>query len=44
VNRTRGGAWAWRGIGLGRLLGFPVRLDLSWFAGLAVLVLLSREL
>ena len=27
-----------------RLLGFPVRLDLSWFAGLAVLVLLSREL
>ena len=33
-----------RGIGLGRLLGFPVRLDLSWFAGLAVLVALSREL
>jgi Zn-dependent protease len=37
--------WIWgRGVGLGRLLGFPVRLDLSWFAGLAVLVLLSREL
>jgi Zn-dependent protease len=34
----------WRGVGLGRLLGFPVRLDLSWFAGLAVLVALSREL
>jgi Zn-dependent protease len=34
----------WRGVGLGRLLGFPVRLDLSWFAGLAVLVVLSREL
>jgi Zn-dependent protease len=33
-----------RGIGLGRLLGFPVRLDLSWFAGLAILVVLSREL
>jgi Zn-dependent protease len=32
------------GIGLGRVLGFPVRLDLSWFAGLAVLVALSREL
>jgi Zn-dependent protease len=26
------------------VLGVPVRLDLSWFAGLAVLVLLSREL
>jgi Zn-dependent protease len=26
------------------VLGFPVRLDLSWFAGLAVLVALSREL
>jgi Zn-dependent protease len=34
----------WRGVGLGRLLGFPVRLDLLWFAGLAVLVALSREL
>jgi Zn-dependent protease len=34
----------WRGVGLGRLLGFPVRLDLSWFAGLGVLVVLSREL
>ena len=32
------------GVGLGRVLGFPVRLDLSWFAGLAVLVALSREL
>jgi Zn-dependent protease len=32
------------GIGVGRVLGFPVRLDLSWFAGLAVLVALSREL
>ena len=46
MTRTRGGAlaWAWRGVGLGQLLGFPVRLDLSWFAGLAVLVLLSRQL
>ena len=26
------------------MLGFPVRLDLTWFAGLAVLVVLSREL
>jgi Zn-dependent protease len=33
-----------RGIGLGRVLGIPVRLDLSWFAGLALLVALSREL
>jgi Zn-dependent protease len=33
-----------RGIGLGRPLGVPVRLDLSWFAGLAVVVALSREL
>jgi Zn-dependent protease len=33
-----------RGVGLGRVLGIPVRLDLSWFAGLAVLVALSREL
>ena len=32
------------GIGLGRVLGIPVRLDLSWFAGLAVVVALSREL
>jgi Zn-dependent protease len=31
-------------VGLGRVLGFPVRLDLSWFVGLAVLVALSREL
>jgi Zn-dependent protease len=34
----------WAGLGLGRVLGVPVRLDLSWFAGLAVVVLLSREL
>src|SRR5215217_3218386 len=33
-----------RGVGLGRLLGVPVRLDLSWFLGLAVVVALSREL
>jgi Zn-dependent protease len=33
-----------RGIGLGRVLGVPVRLDLSWFVGLAVVVALSREL
>jgi Zn-dependent protease len=35
---------AWPGIGLGRVLGIPVRLDVTWFAGLAVLVALSREL
>ena len=39
---------AWQGlgwgVGLGRVMGIPVRLDLSWFAGLAVLVVLSREL
>ena len=33
-----------RGVGLGRVLGVPVRLDLSWFLGLAVVVALSREL
>jgi hypothetical protein len=33
-----------RGIGLGRVLGIPVRLDLSWFAGLALFTTLSREL
>ena len=33
-----------RGVGLGRVLGVPVRLDLSWFVGLAVVVALSREL
>ncbi len=33
-----------RGVGLGRVLGIPVRLDLSWFAGLAIVVALSREL
>ena len=33
-----------RGVALGRVLGVPVRLDLSWFAGLAVLAALSREL
>ena len=38
------GAWPGRGIGLGRVLGVPVRLDPTWFAGLAVLVALSREL
>jgi Zn-dependent protease len=32
------------GIGIGRVLGIPVRLHLSWFAGLALLVGLSREL
>ena len=41
---TRAGA-RWAGIPrLGRVLGVPLRLDLSWFAGLAVVVLLSREL
>jgi Zn-dependent protease len=34
----------WPAVGLGRVLGIPVRLDLSWFAGLAALVVLSREL
>jgi Zn-dependent protease len=34
----------WDGVGLGRVVGIPVRLDLSWFAGLAVVVALSREL
>jgi Zn-dependent protease len=34
----------WIGVGLGRVLGIPVRLDVTWFAGLAVLVALSREL
>ena len=33
-----------RGVGLGRVLGVPVRLDLSWFVGLGVVVALSREL
>ena len=32
------------GIGLGRLLGIPIRLDLSWFAGLTLFTALSREL
>jgi Zn-dependent protease len=32
------------GLGLGRPFGVPVRLDLSWFVGLAVVVALSREL
>jgi Zn-dependent protease len=32
------------GVGLGRVLGVPVRLDLSWFVGLALIVALSREL
>jgi Zn-dependent protease len=50
VTRLRGGGagWPedqrWRGVGLGRVAGVPVRLDLSWFAGLAVVVVLSREL
>ena len=33
-----------RGIGLGRVLGVPVRVDLSWFAGLALVVFFGREL
>jgi Zn-dependent protease len=51
VTRAGGGAlgvpwWAraLRGVGLGRVLGIPVRLDPTWFAGLAVLVALSRQL
>jgi Zn-dependent protease len=32
-----------RGLRLGRVLGFPVRLDLSWFVGLAVFVTLSHD-
>lgn len=32
-----------RGLWLGRVLGFPVRLDLSWFVGLVVFVALSRD-
>jgi Zn-dependent protease len=34
----------WGGVGLGRVLGVPLRLDLSWFLGLAVVAVLSREL
>ena len=44
VDPRRRGAGLWRGVGLGRVAGVPVRLDLSWFAGLAVVVVLSREL
>jgi Zn-dependent protease len=33
-----------RGLGVGRVLGIPVRLDLSWFAGLLLFVATSREL
>ncbi|HEV3495696.1 MAG TPA: M50 family metallopeptidase, partial [Actinomycetes bacterium] len=36
--------WLGRGVGLGRMLGIPVRLDLSLIAGLGVVVALSREL
>lgn len=32
-----------RGLWLGRVLGFPVRLDLSWFVGLVLFVALSRD-
>ena len=34
----------WAGLGLGRVLGFPVRLDLSFIIGLGTVVALSREL
>jgi Zn-dependent protease len=44
VTLRRAGSWLGRGVGLGRVLGVPVRLDLSWFVGLAVVVALSREL
>jgi Zn-dependent protease len=33
-----------RGLGLGRVLGIPVRIDLSWFAGLLLFVAVGREL
>jgi Zn-dependent protease len=33
-----------RGVGLGRVLGVPLRLDATFIAGLAVLVALGREL
>jgi Zn-dependent protease len=32
-----------RGLWLGRILGVPVRLDLTWFVGLAVFTTLSRD-
>jgi Zn-dependent protease len=32
-----------RGLWLGRILGVPVRLDLSWFVGLAVFTTLSHD-
>ncbi len=32
-----------RGLLLGRIFGFPVRLDLSWFAGLVIFVALSHD-
>jgi Zn-dependent protease len=45
VTRAGGAlAWTLRGVGLGRVLGIPLRLDATWFAGLAVLVALSRQL
>ena len=44
MTHRRRGSWLGRGVGLGRVLGVPVRLDLSWFVGLAVVVALSREL
>jgi Zn-dependent protease len=34
----------WWGLRLGRVAGIPVRLDLSWFAGLLLFVALSRDL
>jgi Zn-dependent protease len=33
-----------RGLGIGRVRGIPIRLDLSWFAGLLLFVAASREL
>ena len=43
IDHERGNRVLRRGLRLGRVFGVPVRLDLSWFAGLAVFVALSYD-
>jgi Zn-dependent protease len=43
TRTSRGNRLLGRGLRLGRILGVPVRLDLTWFIGLAIFTTLSHD-
>jgi Zn-dependent protease len=43
MRRTGGNQVLGRGLWLGRIFGVPIRLDLSWFVGLAIFTTLSHD-